>query len=124
MQNFDLVIDRKDSTKWTKYRDTDVLPMWIADMDFKAPQAISDLLKVRSDSGDFGYTDAPDELRAVIVKRLKDSYDWSVEHNEILFIPGVVSGLNTVCRAWVESDESVITAAPVYPPFLLSLIHI
>ena len=118
MQNFDLVIDRKDSTKWTKYRDTDVLPMWIADMDFKAPQAISDLLKVRSDSGDFGYTDAPDELRTVIVKRLKDSYDWSVEHNEILFIPGVVSGLNTVCRAWVESDEAVITAAPVYPPFL------
>ena len=113
MQNFDLVIDRKDSTKWIKYRGTDVLPMWIADMDFKAPQAISDLLKVRSDSGDFGYTDAPDELRAVIVKRLKDSYDWSVEHNEILFIPGVVSGLNTVCRAWVESDEAVITAAPV-----------
>lgn len=118
MNNFDLVIDRKDSTKWMKYRDTDVLAMWIADMDFKAPQAISDFLKERSDSGDFGYTDAPDELRAVIVERLKDSYDWSVEHNEILFIPGVVQGLNTVCRSWVQPDESVITAAPIYPPFL------
>ena len=118
MQDFDIVIDRKDSTKWKKYKDTGVLPMWIADMDFKAPQAVSDLLKVRSDLGDFGYTDAPNELRDVIVERLKVSYDWTVEHNEILFIPGVVSGLNTVCRAWVKPDESIITAAPIYPPFL------
>ena len=68
--------------------------------------------------GDFGYTDAPNELRDVIVERLKVSYDWTVERNEILFIPGVVSGLNTVCRAWVKPDESIITAAPIYPPFL------
>ena len=118
MQDFDIVIDRKHSTKWKKYKDTGVLPMWIADMDFKAPQAVSDLLKVRLDSGDFGYTDAPNELRDVIVERLKVSYDWTVERNEILFIPGVVSGLNTVCRAWVKPDESIITAAPIYPPFL------
>ena len=118
MQDFDIVIDRKDSTKWKKYKDTGVLPMWIADMDFKAPQAVSDLLKVRSDLGDFGYTDAPNELRDVIVERLKASYDWTIERNEILFIPGVVSGLNTVCRAWVKPDESIITAAPIYPPFL------
>ena len=118
MQDFDIVIDRKDSTKWKKYKDTGVLPMWIADMDFKAPQAVSDLLKVRSDLGDFGYTDAPNELRDVIVERLKVSYDWTIERNEILFIPGVVSGLNTVCRAWVKPDESIITAAPIYPPFL------
>ena len=118
MQDFDIIIDRKASTKWKKYKDTGVLPMWIADMDFKAPQAVSDLLKVRSDLGDFGYTDAPNELRDVIVERLKVSYDWTVEHNEILFIPGVVSGLNTVCRAWVQPDESIITAAPIYPPFL------
>ena len=118
MQDFDIIIDRKASTKWKKYKDTGVLPMWIADMDFKAPQAVSDLLKVRSDLGDFGYTDAPNELRNVIVERLKVSYDWTVEHNEILFIPGVVSGLNTVCRAWVKPDESIITAAPIYPPFL------
>ena len=118
MQDFDIIIDRKASTKWKKYKDTGVLPMWIADMDFKAPQAVSDLLKVRSDLGDFGYTDAPNELRDVIVERLKVSYDWTVEHNEILFIPGVVSGLNTVCRAWVKPDESIITAAPIYPPFL------
>ena len=118
MQDFDIVIDRKDSTKWKKYKDTGVLPMWIADMDFRAPQAVSDLLKVRLDLGDFGYTDAPNELRDVIVERLKVSYDWTVERNEILFIPGVVSGLNTVCRAWVKPDESIITAAPIYPPFL------
>ena len=118
MQDFDIVIDRKDSTKWKKYKDTGVLPMWIADMDFKAPQAVSDLLKVRSDLGDFGYTDAPNELRDVIVERLRVSYDWTIERNEILFIPGVVSGLNTVCRAWVKPDESIITAAPIYPPFL------
>ena len=118
MQDFDIIIDRKASTKWKKYKDTGVLPMWIADMDFRAPQAVSDLLKVRLDLGDFGYTDAPNELRDVIVERLKVSYDWTVEHNEILFIPGVVSGLNTVCRAWVKPDESIITAAPIYPPFL------
>lgn len=118
MQDFDIVIDRKDSTKWKKYKDTGVLPMWIADMDFKAPQAVRDLLKARSDLGDFGYTDVPNELRDVIVERLKVSYDWTVEPNEILFIPGVVSGLNTVCRAWVKPEESIITAAPIYPPFL------
>ena len=118
MKNFDVVFDRKESTKWVKYSDTDILPMWIADMDFKAPDPVSNFLKVRADSGDFGYTDAPDELREVIVTQLKKKYDWSVEGSEVVFLPGVVAGLNTVCRGLVSSDESIITATPIYPPFL------
>ena len=120
MTDFDVPANRRDthSTKWEKYRDTDILPMWVADMDFKAPPEIIERLRQRSEEGVFGYTDPPDELVRVLIKHLAARYDWHVNEEHLVFIPGVVPGLNIACRGFVGAGQSIITATPVYPPFL------
>ena len=120
MSNFDLVLNRRgsNSAKWDRYAGTDILPMWVADMDFKVPQQIIDAISERAAHGVFGYDSAPIELKEVIVRRMEILYDWEVAMDEILFLPSVVAGLNQACRSLVDADESVITATPVYFPFL------
>ncbi|MBP40070.1 MAG: aspartate aminotransferase [Chloroflexi bacterium] len=120
MSDFDLVLDRRgsNSSKWGKYAGTDILPMWVADMDFKIPQQIIDAICKRAEDGIFGYEGAPPELKEVIVGRLEKLYDWEVGEEEILFLPGVVPALNQACRALVGPGESVVTATPIYYPFL------
>ena len=119
MSDFDIVHDRRgtSSSKWDKYKDEDVIPLWVADMDFRAPQEIIDAIKDRSDHGIFGYTAEPYELRNVIVERMKKLYGWQVELDQLLFLPGVVAGLNHACKGLIGPDESVITATPTYHPF-------
>ncbi len=120
MSEFDVVLNRRNtnSAKWDKYADTDILPMWVADMDFKAPHQIIDAIKERADHGAFGYNTPPPELKGVIIERMKRLYDWEVQRQEIFFLGGVVPGLNQACRGLVEPDESVVTATPIYFPFL------
>ena len=118
--DFDGVHDRRntDSGKWDKYAGEDILPMWVADMDFRAPQVIIDVIKQRADHGIFGYGAAPAELKSVIIKRLDRMYDWQVNEEDILFLTGVVPGLNLACRGLIDSGESAVTVVPVYHPFL------
>ncbi len=120
MSLFDEVTERRGtySTKWDKYRDTDILPMWVADMDFKSPPQITQAIVNRTEHGIYGYTDPPDELIEVFLGYLQSQFDWTVSHEELVFIPGVVPGLNVACRGFVDPGESVITATPVYHPFL------
>jgi len=92
--------------------------MWVADMDFRSPPAVIDALKARVEHGVFGYTDAPDELHEVTMAYLEDHYGWKVEREWILWLPGLVSGLNVVARALCDPDQEAITATPIYPPFL------
>ena len=122
MSDFDLVLDRRgsNSAKWDRYTGTDILPMWVADMDFKVPQQIIDAISERAAHGVFGYDSEPIELKEVIIARMQILYDWKVGVDEILFLPGVVPGLNQACCSLVEADESVITATPVYSPFLVA----
>ncbi|MEO2173200.1 MAG: PatB family C-S lyase [bacterium] len=118
--DFDSVQDRRDtdSNKWGKYAGENILPMWVADMDFRAPQAIIDAIKHRADHGIFGYGAAAAELKSVIIERLDRLYEWKVDEEDILFLTGVVPGLNLACRGLVDSSESVVTVVPVYHPFL------
>ncbi len=120
MSLFDEVTERRGtySTKWDKYRDSDILPMWVADMDFKSPPQITQAIVNRTEHGIFGYTEPPDELIEVFLGYLQSQFDWTVSHEELVFIPGVVPGLNVACRGFVDPGESVITATPVYHPFL------
>ncbi|MCY4532795.1 MAG: PatB family C-S lyase [Gammaproteobacteria bacterium] len=120
MSLFDEVTERRGtySTKWDKYRDTDILPMWVADMDFKSPPQITQAIVNRTEHGIYGYTDPPDELIEVFLGYLQRQFDWTVSHEELVFIPGVVPGLNVACRGFVDPGESVITVTPVYHPFL------
>lgn len=126
MSEFDQLVDRRhsNSTKWEKYKDRDVIPMWIADMDFKAPQPVIDQLSQLTRMGVYGYTDPPVELVEVLLQQLQSKYSWSVSEQDLVFIPGVVPGLNIACRGLVSDGEAILTATPTYPPFLLAPRHV
>ncbi|MBU1170902.1 MAG: PatB family C-S lyase [Proteobacteria bacterium] len=117
--DFDSEIDRRKSSslKWDYYKQRDVIPLWVADMDFKASGQVISALKNRVDHGVFGYTLPPDELMDTLVTMLKTRYAWDVAPSWIVPLPGVVSGLNVSCRAVGKPGDSVMVPVPVYPPF-------
>lgn len=117
MSPFDTLIDRRhsDSIKWGKYAGRDVLPLWVADMDFAAPPAVIAALHRRIDHGVFGYGHAWPSLTESVLAHLESQYQWRVEPEWIVWLPGLVTGLNIACRT--VSGE-VLTATPIYPPFL------
>src|SRR5690348_1968299 len=92
--------------------------MWVADMDFRSAPAIVEMLVARVQHGVFGYTEPPVELNEVIAAHLRDEYRWQIEPDWLLWLPGLVSGINLVCRAMGEQGDDVVTAVPVYHPFL------
>ncbi len=118
--DFDLPVDRRGtaSYKWDKYRGQDVIPLWVADMDFRSPPAIIQALHERVAHGVFGYSHAPDDLYAAIQASLLADYSWEVPSEWIVWLPGLVSGLNVACRAVGERGDRVVTFTPIYPPFL------
>jgi len=118
--NFDDIIDRSatDSLKWEKYKNTDILPMWVADMDFKAPPAILETLHKRIEHGILGYTDIPERLNHIIQDKMKTLYDWKIDRDWLIWVPGVVCALNLVCRIFCGPEETIVTTTPIYPPFL------
>jgi|LSQX01.3.fsa_nt_gb cystathionine beta-lyase len=118
--DFDVIVDRRGtaSFKWDKYEGRDVIPLWVADMDFAAPSAIIAALHERVAHGVFGYTREPDGLTAAVQASLLVEYAWKVESEWLVWLPGLVSGLNILCRAIGERGDSVATFTPVYPPFL------
>lgn len=118
--DFDHPPDRRgsDSVKWGRYGGRDVLPLWVADMDFAAPPAVLAALHGRVDHGVFGYGDAPASLVDAVVESLARDHAWRIDPQWIIWLPGLVTGLNVVCRAVGESGDAVLTATPVYPPFL------
>ena len=115
--DFTRVIDRRggDSLKWNKYAGRDVLPLWVADMDFAAPPAVVAALERRVAHGCYGYSKPWPGLINAALGYLQRRYDWKVAPEWLVWLPGLVTGFNAACRA-VEGD--VLTATPVYPPFL------
>jgi cystathionine beta-lyase len=123
--DFDQIIERRhtDSDKWHQYNkdgNEDVLPLWVADMDFAAPEPVTRALQERVAHGVFGYGLPPEGLREVIQERLVRLYDWHVETDDILFFPGVVTGFTLACYAIGEPGDEVLVQVPVYPPMLTS----
>ena len=118
--DFDTLIDRRGtaSVKWDKYGKRDIIPMWVADMDFGCAPAIVDALRRRVDHGIFGYSNPPAGLIDATIAHLKNEYDWQIEPDWIVWLPGLVVGLNVVCRAFGREGADVLTAVPIYPPFL------
>ncbi len=125
MFDFDTPIDRRGSAsvKWDKYRGRDVIPLWVADMDFRSPPVVLEALQRRVEHGVFGYTHAPEELTPAILARLQADYRWRVEPEWLVWLPGLVTGLNVACRAVGEDGDQVLTPVPVYPPFLSAPRH-
>jgi cystathionine beta-lyase len=114
---FDTPIDRRasDSIKWSKYAGRDILPLWVADMDFAAPPAVIATLQQRIAHGVFGYGGPWPTLTESVLAHLESEYSWSIAPEWIVWLPGLVTGLNVACRA---VDGDVLTATPIYPPFL------
>src|SRR5215211_4028933 len=117
--NFDEIIERRTSgsAKWNFYAE-DVLPMWVADMDFRAPRAISEALRRRADHGIFGYAMPPSALHEALCTRLHDRYGWAVTPEQLVYYPGVVTGVNMAARAFSANGAGMIIQTPVYPPIL------
>jgi len=118
--DFDQIVDRRATSalKWDKYAGRDIIPMWVADMDFRSAPAIVEALVQRAQHGVFGYTETPAELNQVIVAHLRTAYGWQVQPEWLLWLPGLVSAINLVCRAIGQDGDDVVTAVPVYHPFL------
>ena len=117
--DFDAPIERRGtaSFKWDMYPG-DVLPLWVADMDFASPPPVVEALEARARHGVFGYSLVPDSLIAAIAAHLERRYGWRIEPDWIVWLPSVVPGLNLAGRAFAAAGEAVLTLTPVYPPFL------
>jgi len=115
--DFDQVFDRHatGSTKWSRYP-ADVLPMWVADMDFAAPPVIIQALQKRLEHPLLGYSVPQDNLRDAIVADLWNKFAWRVKPSELVFLPGVESGFNMALKALVQPQQNVVVQTPNYPP--------
>jgi cystathionine beta-lyase len=117
--NFDKIIDRRgsNSIKWQKYPQ-DVLPLWVADMDFAAPEPVLEALRQTVEHGIFGYEFPTKELYEIVAGRMEKLYGWIVAPETITATPGVIAGFNAAARTVCEAGQGILVQPPVYPPFL------
>ena len=106
------------SLKWDKYKGRDILPLWVADMDFVTAPEILDALQHRLDHGVFGYTIPHEAPIEAVIKYLDRQHSYSARAAWLNFLPGLVPAINLCCHAFTEQGDSVMTATPVYPPFI------
>ena len=123
--DFDKVVDRKgsgaiktDALK-DKFGRADLIPLWVADMDFETPGFIVEALKERMEHPVFGYTAQPADYWPTVQKWIRDHHGWETQCSWMTFIPGIVKGIGMVINALLKDDEKVIIQPPVYHPFRL-----
>jgi cysteine-S-conjugate beta-lyase len=114
--DFDIETDRiqSDSVKWQKYG-KDIIPLWVADSDFRSAPAIIKALKDRVDHGVFGYSQPSDQLAELIIVRMQRLYQWKIEPKWLLWFPGVVSAMNVVVRSLTTEQEAILYPEVIYP---------
>lgn len=121
--NFDQIIDRRGSgalkcdalEQW--YGNSELLPMWVADMDFATPDFIVDAIKERLEHPIFGYTIEPERYRDAIITWIASHHGWAVKREWICYIPGIVKGIAMAINALLKADDKIIIQPPVYHPF-------
>ena len=111
------------SLKWERHAGRDVLPMWVADMDFVSAPEIIAALQERAAHGVFGYTIPPKSTVEAALEYLQARHGVTATAEQIVWFPGLVPALNVACRAFVQPGEEVLTCTPVYPPFLSAPEH-
>jgi len=117
---FDRIIDRSNtsSSKWEKYAGRDIMPFWVADMDFPVPEFILDAIRARLEHEIIGYTRVPQTLIQAFQSWLQRNYSWTVLEEWLVWLPGVVPGFNLAARAVAEPDSALMIPTPVYYPIL------
>lgn len=123
--NFDEIIDRRgtESVKWDavseRWGRNDLLPMWVADMDFRTPPFVMEALRKRLEHEVLGYTFACEEWYTSIINWLQNRHGWKVKREELTFMPGIVRGLAFAIQCFTEKNDKVMVMPPVYHPFFL-----
>ena len=117
--DFYTTVSRKNtgSLKRDRYGN-DLIPLWVADMDFRSPPPVIEALHARAEHGVFGYTIPYEDVQQTVVDYLHERHGWHVDPAWLIWLPGLVPALNVTCRAFGEPGDAVMTATPVYPPFL------
>lgn len=117
--DFDTIHDRRntDSKKWMAYS-PDVLPMWVADMDFASPPSVVEALRKRLEHPLFGYGQPKDALRQRIVADMAEKYSWTISPDDIVFLPGIEPGFNMALHSELEPGDGLLIQTPVYSPIL------
>ena len=105
------------SSKWEKYNGTEILPFWVADMDFAVAPEIQQALFDRLAHPIYGYTRASDTLVEAIVAHARTHYDWTIQADWLVWLPGVVSGLSAACRAYLSGGDQLLINPPIYHHF-------
>ena len=124
--DFDKPVDRRGSgdlkheVLQERYGRSDLLPLWVADMDWETPSFITDALKARLEHSLFGYTIEPKELWPTVQRWIEEHHQWKVEREWLSYIPGIVKGIGMVINFFLKSDEKVIVQPPIYHPFYLT----
>jgi len=116
--NFDQVIDRRnsDSRKWTNYP-SDVIPLWVADMDFLTPEPIRNALHTMIDRGVLGYEFLQKRTQQVVADRMERLYDWRVDPDWVVAVTGVVTGFSLAARMICQPGDGVVIHTPAYNMF-------
>lgn len=123
--DFDKVIDRRGTNALKlevlkdRYGRSDLIPLWVADMDFETPGFITEAIRKRLEHSLFGYTVEPEELWPTVAGWIGSHHGWKVDEKWLTFIPGIVKGIGMVVNLFVKEDEKVIIQPPVYHPFRL-----
>lgn len=122
--DFDIPSQRKntDSLRWGRYPE-DVIPLWVADMDFKSPPCVIEAMTQRVQHGVFGYSQAPSNLKEIIANHLLEKHQWQVDPAWIVILPSVVSGLYTAARQLSKPNEHILVPKPVYHHLQLAALN-
>ena len=121
--DFDQVIDRSNTNsikvdaRERVFGSKDIIPLWVADMDFLSPPEITEALKKRVEHGIFGYVEPSEGYFSSIINWLKNKHDWSVSQETISFVPGVVKGFAFAIDVFTNDNDKIIIQPPVYSPF-------
>jgi len=123
VNEFNKVYNRQhtNSLKWDHlqaiFQTDDVLPMWVADMDFKAPEVVNQALKERAEHGIYGYTIINDDVKGNVRQWIKTRHDWEVNNKDFIFSPGVITSIYTAIQSFTEPNDKILLQTPVYTPF-------
>ena len=121
--DFDEIIPRRhtNSYKWDGATDSDVLPLWVADMDFRTAPAITEALKQRVEHGIFGYTRVPDEYYEAVTAWFKRRHGWDIRREWMIYTSGVVPAISAIIKALTDPGDKVLVQTPVYNCFFSSI---
>ena len=126
--NFDEIIDRRNtnSLKWDyakkRGKSEDVIPLWVADMDFRCPKEIKEAIIEKANHGIFGYSEPLDSYYDALTGWIKNNYDYIADRNKFLLVPGIVFGIYQTIKALTNEGDSILISQPVYYPFKESII--